>query len=257
MAEIEASESPAKYACVDQALSKLSTLEGEFRALHFQLIDELVSEEDLEAQQEILDCVEEDTDSLRLKLTSLSRAAPPTISKDRETRVIGARLSNLDRRLHSIDEAVSTLDKHTPDQHLVRQYKEQLGDIKRDLHRVHSHMLDIELDSGHAHCGTYSGLDKALLACSLKVSRLSTDGSPVSRATVEREGVKLPKLEVPVFDGDILNWRQLVYLQHALKEGSARSVIDGLSQSGDNYDIAIECLKDRFDRPRLIHQTHV
>ena len=29
------------------------------------------------------------------------------------------------------------------------------------------------------------------------------------------------------------------------------------SRSGDNYSEAVECLQARFDRPRLIHQTHV
>jgi hypothetical protein len=48
-----------------------------------------------------------------------------------------------------------------------------------------------------------------------------------------------------------------VYLQHSLNSGSAKSVIEGLSRSGDNYLEAIECLQARFDRPRLIHQTHV
>ena len=30
-----------------------------------------------------------------------------------------------------------------------------------------------------------------------------------------------------------------------------------LRDSGDNYSEAIECLQSRFDRPHLIHQTHV
>ena len=90
-------------------------------------------------------------------------------------------------------------------------------------------------------------------------------------------GVQLPKLAVPTFDGNILHWRQfweqfcvsihnrpnlsnaekLVYLQHALKDGSAKPIIEGLSQSGEQYTEAVDCLTARFDRPHLIHQTHV
>ena len=93
----------------------------------------------------------------------------------------------------------------------------------------------------------------------------------------DSKGVRLPKLEVPTFDGNILNWRcfweqfrvsvhdrsslsdseKLVYLQHSLKDGSAKNVIEGLSRSGDNYSEAVDCLQARFDRPPLIHQTHV
>ena len=80
-----------------------------------------------------------------------------------------------------------------------------------------------------------------------------------------------------MFDGNIINWRsfweqfcvsvhdrsnrsdpeKLVYLQHSLKNGSAKRAIEGLSRSGEHYAEAVECLKARYDWPRLIHQTHV
>ena len=53
------------------------------------------------------------------------------------------------------------------------------------------------------------------------------------------------------------NAEKLVYLQQALKGGTAKNAIEGLSRSSDNYDEAIQCLKARYDRPRLIHQAHV
>ncbi len=89
--------------------------------------------------------------------------------------------------------------------------------------------------------------------------------------------MKLPTLEIPTFDGSILNWttfweqfdisihsrfdlataEKLVYLRDALKNGNAKASIEGLSRSGEQYEEAIACLKDRYDRPRLIHQAHV
>ena len=70
---------------------------------------------------------------------------------------------------------------------------------------------------------------------------------------------KLLKLDVLTFNGDILLWKlfleqfevsvhshesvtnaeKLVYLQHAIKNGSAWSVINGLSRSEDQYDEAV------------------
>ena len=50
---------------------------------------------------------------------------------------------------------------------------------------------------------------------------------------------------------------KLVYLQQALKGGSAKGTIEGLSRSSDNYKEAIACLQTRYDRPWLIHQAHV
>ena len=79
-------------------------------------------------------------------------------------------------------------------------------------------------------------------------------------STSDGPGVKLPKLDVPTFDGDIIHWKQfwdqfsvsvhdrtnlsnaekIIYLQHALKDGSARKAIEGLSHSGENYDDAVK-----------------
>ncbi len=51
--------------------------------------------------------------------------------------------------------------------------------------------------------------------------------------------------------------RSMVYLQQAVKNGSAKSAIDGLSHSGDHYHEAIDCLQSRYNSPRLIHRAHV
>ena len=35
---------------------------------------------------------------------------------------------------------------------------------------------------------------------------------------------------------NLLNAETIVYLQHAIQDGSARNAIEGLARSGDNYD---------------------
>ena len=125
--------------------------------------------------------------------------------------------------------------------------------------------------------------DKVLFDCSLQLKKLLftlpnsiSDPLMESSATMVT-GVKLPKIDVPTFDGVILNWQtfweqfsivihehsslsdtgKLVYLHHSLKDGTGNKVIEDLSRSGDHYAEAIMCLKFRYDHPRLIHQTHV
>ena len=89
--------------------------------------------------------------------------------------------------------------------------------------------------------------------------------------------MKLPKVSVPTFDGKVLNWKnfweqfdvtihgktalsdtaKLMYLQDALKDGPARFVIQGLTRTSESYEEAIKCLKERYDRPRLVEEgTH-
>ncbi len=156
---------------------------------------------------------------------------------------------------------------------MIKQYREQLNDTKANLHSAHSDLLSLELDYGDELHTNHRGLERLLFECALTVSRLSDDIKPVAPVarSGEHDGVKLPKIEVPMFDGNILSWRRFweqfsvsvhersslscsEKLQHALKNGSANVVIDGLSQSGENYTVVIECL---HARPRFIHQAHV
>ena len=89
--------------------------------------------------------------------------------------------------------------------------------------------------------------------------------------------VSLPRIEIPTFDGNILNWKlfleqfqsaihdkphlgeidNLTYLRDAVKGGPARNVIQGLTQTVESYKEAIECLRARYDRPRIAHREHV
>ena len=84
-------------------------------------------------------------------------------------------------------------------------------------------------------------------------------------------------MDVPTFDGDILNWRtfwkrfcivihdhtyisnaeKLAYLRHALKDSTAKSTKEGLSHSGDHYAEKVKCLETSYNQPKLIHQAHV
>ena len=49
----------------------------------------------------------------------------------------------------------------------------------------------------------------------------------------------------------------MVYLQNALKDKTAKSTTEGLTKSGEHYEEAVKCLQTRYDRPRMVHQTHV
>ena len=42
-----------------------------------------------------------------------------------------------------------------------------------------------------------------------------------------------------------------------LKDGPARSVVQGLTQTAESCQEAVRCLKDRYDWSRLTHRKHV
>ncbi len=66
--EIESSGSPLKRDRAQQALIKLDSLDNEFRAQHFQLIDYLEEEDELSEQQEVLDQTDDDIATMRFRL---------------------------------------------------------------------------------------------------------------------------------------------------------------------------------------------
>ena len=91
--------------------------------------------------------------------------------------------------------------------------------------------------------------------------------STVSKETV-LSGVKLPKVSVPTFDGEVLNWRSFweqfdatihcktelsntekltysTYKSEAFKDGPAKFVISGLTRTPESYGEVIKCVKKR------------
>ena len=127
-----------------------------------------------------------------------------------------------------------------------------------ELSALHTLLLSVEdKDKVKDQLTACSKIKDVLFECFLKGRKLKSNASSETSSSVQTEkdwcGVKLPKLEVPKFDGNILHWKQfleqfcvsvhqrsnlsnaekLVYLQRALEDGNTRSVIGGLYQSGE------------------------
>ena len=171
-------------------------------------------------------------------------------------------------------------DYHDDVPHL-EQYREQLAQYKRELSTVCDDLVALDLEDNDDLFKSHARLESLHFDCSHRVKKLlsthSSRSTTVTTAATDNKGSRLPKLDIPTFNGDVLQWRQfweefqvsvhhrsslsnaekLVYLQQAIKDGSARSAIEGLSHSGDHYHEAIDCLKGRYNRPRLIHGAHV
>ena len=116
----------------------------------------------------------------------------------------------------------------------------------------------------------------------LKLIKLTHDREKREHRTTDEAsaspGVRLSKISIPTFDVIILAgwksfWEQfdttihskvglndiekLTYLQDALKDSPARFMIQGLTRTSENYQEAIKCLKERYDRPRLVQEEHI
>ena len=267
-----------------QLASKLESLESEFKSYHFQIVDLVEEDEEaLSREQDILDNHDDQVAAMSVRIKKLCSSATPTRSSTVNKNVLLARkLEHLHGCITAKKRQIVRFDNKEEEFEvsIVEQLQIQLRDHDSSLKAIHEELLSIEdQDSVKAEKELHSALEGVLFECLstirklLKACRDSTTAPP----STDRSGVKLPKIDVPMFDGDILQWRQfweqycisvhdhtnltdsekMVYLRHSLKNGSAKAIIEGLAQSGEQYAEAIECLISRFDRPRLIHQTHV
>ena len=275
----EASDQPRTAEHARQLFTKLQALDGDFRKLHFELIDLTDDADTLEAEQATMDRHDDDVSTLSVRLqVLLSTLADLIVTPTSDCRrPLSRKLSRVQGGLTRLAEAVSD----TPiERSLLMQCEEELSDYKKNLAALYEELIAKDIADDDELLVMHSALERQLSTTSQKIKSLlvPTADSPAPTATDSAStGVKLPKLEVPTFDGNLIHWKQFwdqftaavhsktslsnaektVYLQHAIKDGSAKDAIEGLSHSGDNYEEAIECLKSRYNRPRLIQRTHV
>ena len=276
------SDQPSTVDYAKHLAEKLETLDAEFKSHHLQLIDMIGEDDDdtLEKEQDVLDNYDDQVTDVSIRLKRLySVTVSPTMAD--HLKLFSRKLIHLKGNITSVRDTIETLPADHDDMALLEEYQAQLLDYKTILTAIQTELLSVDdQDEVSDQLILYSELEGILFECSHNIRRLvkSCPGLSTARTSGHvNSGVRLPKLDVPTFDGGILHWKQfweqfcvsvhdrtsltdaekLVYLQHALKGGSAKAVIEGLSQSGEQYSEAVQCLVSRFDRPRLIHQTHV
>ena len=99
----------------------------------------------------------------------------------------------------------------SPDVCLLRQLEEQLSDIKAELSDVSKSLLTMDVDDSDALCVMQVKLTKEIFECGVMIKKQllpphAAASDPSSTPAPEGKGLKLPKLDVPKFDGNIVNW---------------------------------------------------
>ena len=261
----------------EQVLRKLEQLDTDFRKYHLAIVDFTDDDEALDTEQEALDIHDDRVTALHDRLRQLIAKSSASRTTDSDTRRrLAKRMKHLEDNLTLLASQVDSTSAES-DVCFVRQCEDELNGLKMELSVLACDIIDMD-DEDEELIKRERRLRKEILDKDLKLKQLlhksPTHGTP---PTSEKGGLKLPKLDVPTFDGSVILWRafweqfqisvhdqkslsnseKLVYLKHALKDGAARQVVEGLSRSGDQYAEAVACLQGRYDRPRLIHQAHV
>ena len=280
VSELEAKEelTLGNLLTVHVLLHKLNGLDTDFKSYHFAIVN-AVEDELLQVEQDALD---EHDDRVSLLTTCAQHLIAPLSSdsvRGRTGRPSSTRQAlNVNSCLDcwitwskEIVDAVKAAEAgDNVDTCVMLQYEEQLSGYKSELSSVSRDILSIEGTDELAE--KESKLSKILFNACVSVKRLLGRKPQHTLVHGEEGRVKLPKLDVPVFDENIVNWIPFweqfrisvhdrgklsdpEYLKLALKDGHAKTVVEGLSGSGENYKEAVDTLRKHYNRPRLIHQA--
>lgn len=162
-------------------------------------------------------------------------------------------------------------------QDAVEEFDSRIAKLDDLQHEIELEVEETELDAEIQSAADFREKSRIPRIFATKLLTSSEDNidklsSAHSSANVE---AKLPKLELPQFNGDPLKWTsfweqfevvvhnsdmaevtKFTYLRSLLK-GDAKATVQGLSLSKEHYSVACDLLKSRFGRKERIIFTHV
>ena len=157
-------------------------MDADFKAYHFKVVD--LIEEDLEWGQAVLD---EDDDRVIDLSYRLRQLLSPNVCDSKAEPVANT------------IEAIET----TPDtgRCLLQQHDEQVNYITMELIDTSRQMASIDEDTSELE-DLEKRISKAIFKTSLQARRQLQSLPPV----LLKDSIKLPKIDVPTFDGNVMNW---------------------------------------------------
>ena len=188
-----------------QAKLRLKQLDSEFKTHHYDLVDVINGEEALEREQAIFDEHDDHVALLSLRIQKLI-AVCTALSPSSPYQVATKRLLRVREALTKVSDAIAAPITGPDSVCLLHQHQEQLSDLKKELGETRHSLLSLELNDGGKLDGLQTSVEEALFDCSLSIKK-ALRSQDKDHPTADGKGVKLPKLEVPTFDGDILGWK--------------------------------------------------
>ncbi len=120
--------------------------------------------------------------------------------------------------LSTVDSEIRRLTTESAELHLLHQYQDHISDCKKELGEIRQTLLSLGLREGDELETSINSLEREVFDCSLQLKKLIlTPATPPIyglNTTTASRGVRLPKIDVPTFYGNLLNrrtfWEQYV-----------------------------------------------
>ena len=204
----------------------------------------------------------EDIDKYKRERTPLRRLATQSINgvnkiiKEKERHDYVAALRGHQSILNNKLESLQNLDAK------IAALTEDDGDLEKESDEANKYQMDIYM--------CISLIDEALKETSSRAPSEAEVGSS------SRSSVKLPKVNIDPFDGEVTNFPAFIdsfsriidenssladiekfYYLRGLLKGKAKMTLEGLTLSEDNYQEALNLLKARFGDKKLLQANFV
>lgn len=165
--------------------------------MHHQALVDHLEEDSLNTEQGVLDKHDDRIADLTVRVRSLvSSPVPPHDPESSMSRRLAKRLDHIGKELQHV---LSAVDSASPtDTCLLLQCEEQIAGIKTELANVSRDVVSLDVEPPGL-SEQQAKLSKNLFDLGLRIKRLRTEKT--SSPPVDKVGVKLPKLDVPTFDG--------------------------------------------------------
>ena len=224
-------------------LNKLETLGADFKKCHSALIDLIEDQRKLDQEQKALDEHDDEVAALTITLQQLVAAHSPSAESGLR-KTASRRLTCVCTGISAITGSLATT---SDDICLLQLNKDEIKGHRIELSEIRKELTNLDLEDDDVLKINMMAVEKALFDCSLELCRLLQPNKPkdssytTSTETSTSKGVKLPKIDVPTFNGNILNWwtfweqfsvavhnhdnfsdsEKLVYLRHSLRDNKA------------------------------------
>ena len=119
-------------------------------------------------------------------------------------------LKHFEKELETMSTDIDDLPRFGDNVCILQQYQEHLEALQKELAEIRRAIYSFDLDDENDICILQSKIEKSAFDCSLKIRKrlhIPTHFASKADITAATSGVKLPKLDVFAFDGNMLKWR--------------------------------------------------
>ncbi len=258
---LDADPSTFDIATLKRQMESVQATSESFIQVHQNLLETHATEVDDEQEMRTLDSHEE---SVALTLSILQRLV--------DLKSVHMEACNFDEKLANLEAKIATNPELS--------YPDALKKLENTLAQMEKTVNQSTIPRDHRVSKMVRAFDTRMLDLSASEARASPADVSISSSTTSdhhHHHIKLPKLAVPTFNGDILKWavfwerfssiihdnpkldnhEKLTYLRQAITDPDASQLLSTTTIAPGQYDELVDTLQKRYDKKRIIHQHHV